>query len=412
MAVTLTGAAGFAAWQLLADRAPMAQVALADPAPYDVPDTPAEWRGRIDYRTLDRDLRALVQRPEMAGLAVAVVEDGKLSFVGTYGTTDRATGAPVTPETQFRWASVSKTATGMLAVQLAANGALDLSHPVTNWRTSLRLPDGAEARLTLAQLLAQQSGLTSHAYDEKLEDGNDPALLRAGLAAAPLQCLPGTCYTYQNIAFDAAAEILAEAADARFDEAMAAHFFRPLGMTSASFGKAGLTSARSWARPHNGSAVLEARETYWRVPAAAGVDSNIIDFATWMQAAMGLRPDVIPAPALRSALQPRVVTARPYSGKLRQALSDAHYGLGWRSFTYQGRTLAGHSGAVTGYRATMIFDPATRTGVVAMWNSNWGVPFRIPFAALDSYHRVPDSRWLDLGDVPLPGGAASYSAAR
>ena len=388
---------------MLADRAPLASISLAAPAPYDVPDSASEWRGRIDYVALDRDLRTLTLRPEMAGLAVAVVEDGRLSFVGTYGTADRSTGAPVTPETQFRWASVSKTATGMLAAKLAADGNVDLAQPVAHWRTSLRLPGGAETRLTLAQLLAQQTGLTEHAYDEKLEDGDDPAQLRASLAAAPLQCLPGTCYTYQNIAFDAAAEILADAAGARFDDAMAARFFRPLGMTSAGFGKSGLTNARSWARPHNGSAVLEARESYWRVPAAAGIDSTIVDFATWMKAAMGLRPDVLPAPVLQSAMQPRVATARPYSGKLRQSLTDARYGLGWRSFSYQGRTLAGHSGAVTGYRATMIFDPATKTGVVAMWNSNWGVPFRIPFAVLDRYHRAPDSGWLDLSDLPLPG---------
>jgi beta-lactamase class C len=398
----LLGIAGLAAWNQVTDRPPIAQVALADPVPFALPDTPAEWRGRIDYRTLDRDLRALAQRPEMAGLAVAVVEDGKLRFVGTYGTVDRASGEPVTAQTLFRWASVSKTATGMLAAQLAASGGLNLSQPVGNWRTSLRLPGGAETRLTLAQLLSQQSGLTEHAFDERLEDGQSPALLRASLASAPLQCPPGTCYTYQNIAFDAAAEILTQAAGTRFDEAMATRMFRPLGMTSAGYGMARLTTAPSWARPHNGSAVLAVRETYWRVPAAAGIDSNIVDFAVWMQASMGLRPDVLPAPVLQSAMQPRVATARPYGGGLRQSLSDAHYGLGWRSFSYQGRIVAGHSGAVTGYRATMIFDPATRTGVVAMWNSNWGVPFRIPFAVLDSYHRQPNSRWLDLSDVPLP----------
>jgi beta-lactamase class C len=148
--------------------------------------------------------------------------------------------------------------------------------------------------------------------------------------------------------------------------------------------------------------VLEPRETYWRVPGAAGIDSNIVDFATWMQAAMGLRPDLLSKTALQVAMRPRVTTDRLYRGDLARALSDARYGLGWRSFAYRERRLAGHSGAVTGYRATMIFNPATRTGVVAMWNSNWGVPFRIPFAVLDSYHRDADSRWLDLSDVPLP----------
>ncbi len=404
IALLLAGT-GFAAWQAAADRQPLATVSLASPAPYDVPDTPAEWRGRIDYRALDRDLAALSLRPEMAGLAVAIVEDGRLSFVGTYGAADRSTGAPVTPSTMFRWASVSKTATGMLAAKLAADGTVDLARPVASWRTSLRLPDGAEARLNLAQILSQQTGLTEHAYDEKLEEGQNPALLRASLASAPLQCPPGTCYTYQNIAFDTASEILAQAAGTSFDEAMAARLFGPLGMTSASLGMARLTGARDWARPHHMGTVRAVKEAYWRVPAAAGVDSNIVDFATWMRAAMGLRPDVLAAPVLQSALQPRVATARPYGGSLRQALSNAHYGLGWRTFSYNGRTLAGHSGAVAGYRATMIFDPATRTGVVAMWNSNWGVPFRIPFAVLDRYHQVPESRWLNLVDVPLPGGA-------
>ena len=92
---------------------------------------------------------------------------------------------------------------------------------------------------------------------------------------------------------------------------------------------------------------------------------------------------------------------------LRQAISDAGYGLGWRSFTYDGRRLEGHSGAVSGYRATMIFEPATRTGVVALWNSDWGFPFRIPFAAIDSYHGRADAAWLDLSELPpATGGAA------
>ena len=60
----------------------------------------------------------------------------------------------------------------------------------------------------------------------------------------------------------------------------------------------------------------------------------------------------------------------------------------------------GHSGAVDGYRATMIFDPETRVGVVAMWNSNWGRPFRIPFAVFDSFAKRTDSRWLEMDDLP------------
>lgn len=362
----------------------------------NLPDQPDEWHGRINYAQLDQQFATLAQRSEMAGLAVAIVENDELRFVRTYGVIDRDTNVPVTLGTVFRWASVSKTVAGTLAATFANEGLVDLDRSVARYHTTLRLPEGAESRLSFQQLLSQQTGLTKNAFDERLEDGQDPRALRASLASAPLQCQPGSCHTYQNIAFDAASEILEQAAKRPYPDAVSERFFLPLGMHSANFGMVGLTHAKDWARPHNGRMVRTVKETYWRVPAAAGVESNIVDFARWMQATMGNRPDVLSESTLRIAQSPRVNTAPIYGGELRQANSEAHYGLGWRSFKYGGNVLIGHSGAVDGYRATLIFDPAARVGVVAMWNSNWGTPFRIPFAVFDSYHQRTDSRWLEL----------------
>ena len=368
--------------------------------PINIPDSPGEWQGQIDYVELDRQLTALTARPEMAGLAVAVVEAGKLRFVHTSGVVDRTTQAPVTPDTVFRWASVSKTLTGSLAAALASEGAVGLERPLSSWENTLRLPGGAESRVTLAQLLSHRTGLTKNAYDERIEDGERPQLVRAQLAAAPLQCIPGTCHTYQNVAFDAASEILGRAANRPFIDSVTERFFLPLGMKSASYGMTGLTGAKDWARPHNGRQVRTLKEAYWGVPAAAGAESNIVDFARWLQASMGERPDVLSESELRLAQAPLVNTPRLYGGALRQANSNAGYGLGWRSFNYAGHRLIGHSGAVDGYRATMIFDPGTHNGVVAMWNSNWGAPFRIPFAIFDRFDNRVDSPWLDRSDLP------------
>jgi beta-lactamase class C len=116
---------------------------------------------------------------------------------------------------------------------------------------------------------------------------------------------------------------------------------------------------------------------------------------------MGVNEDVLSNQALALAHAHLVRTSRVYSGDLARALGEPSYGLGWRSFTYGGRQLVGHSGAVDGYRSTMIFDPATRTGVVAMWNNGWGRPFRLPFAVLDSYYGQSGHDWLDLSDLPL-----------
>jgi beta-lactamase class C len=409
IALIALSALGLIGWYgvslVLPDKAHPALPTIVAKPDDNLPDTANEWRGRVDYARLDLDLMALSQRPEMAGLAVAVVEDGKLRFVRTYGVADKSTRAPVTPDTIFRWASVSKTATGMLAAKLSTEGALDLNKPLSSWQTSLRLPNATESSLTLAQLLSHQTGLTKNAYNEKLEADEDPVAIRGMLLAAPLQCPPGTCHTYQNIAFDAASEILAQAGQKPFPEQVAERFFRPLGMASATYGMAGFTGAKDWASPHHNQEVRAVKEAYWRVPAAAGVNSNIADFAKWMQAMMGARPDVMTPEAVQLAETPLIATPRPYSGDLAKALSGAGYGLGLRSFIYNRRRLLGHSGAVAGYRATMIFDPVSKTGVVAMWNANWGIPFRIPFAVLDSYQKLPDCGWLNVSALPMPDDA-------
>src|SRR3546814_16280680 len=135
-------------------------------------------------------------------------------------------------------------------------------------------------------------------------------------------------------------------------------------MVSAGYGMARLTSAEDWAKPHRGAHVRPVKEAYWRVPAAAGVESDIVDFATWMQAMMGSRPDVLPAQALQLAHRPRVGTGRLYGGALRPATSEAYYGLGWRSFTYGGRPLVGPFGTAESYPAAWIFAPSSRAGVV------------------------------------------------
>ena len=89
-----------------------------------LPIEPGDWIGKIDYRNLDRDFAAIARRPEMAGLAVAIVEDGELRFVQTYGVTDKRSGEWVMPETVFRWASVSKGVAGALAAKLSNEGIL------------------------------------------------------------------------------------------------------------------------------------------------------------------------------------------------------------------------------------------------------------------------------------------------
>src|SRR3546814_1512887 len=105
--------------------------------------------------------------------------------------------------------------------------------------------------------------------------------------------------------------------------------FEPLHMTGASIGMADLTCARSWARPYRNGYPVKLTDAYYRVPAAAGVNSNILDMARWMEAQMGKEPEVLTPAVLKELHVGRVNTRAPYGPTaLGRALHDATYGLG------------------------------------------------------------------------------------
>ena len=372
----------------------------------------AKRRGEstIDYRLLDQRLQRLIQDPTMVGLAVAVVENGEIRFLKGYGTTYAGGNEPVGPDTIFRWASVSKGVAGDMVAKLADQGKLSLYEPVSKYALSLRLPGGNEHRATVSDLLSHRLGLFSHANDSKLEDGADPRFLRASLGSLNSICPPGACHAYQNVAYDAASEIVETVTGKPYEQVVREQLFLPLGMSSANMSRQGLVGARSWARPHRGgknSKPVEVTEPYYRVPAAGGVNSSIKDLAIWMQAQMGEEPEVLSPRVLSSVQSPRAHTPGELGRmrKFRERLSKATYGLGWRVYDYAGHTIVGHRGGVTGYRSLIMFDPARKSGVVALWNSSTAQPGGLEFEVMDMIYRLPFRDWLELEGkkgAPMP----------
>lgn len=377
------------------------------PPPIAVVEAARLPHGPIDYVRLDGRLRRLVADEGMVGLAVGVIEGGKINFLKGYGETVAHSGDPVRTSTVFRWASVSKGLAATMVADLAAHGKLSLDDPVGDWAPSLKLPDGGERKATVADLLSHRLGIYSNAYDNKLEHGEDAKALRRSFAELPPICPPGTCMAYQNIAFDAASEIVERVTGLPYEAAVRARLFAPLGMDRASVSREGLMSAQSWARPHAGKTVLEVSDAYYRVPAAGGVNSSIYDFALWLRAQMGVVPGVLSPALLDTIHRPRVATPieqrrmRRFGDRLR----DARYGLGWRSYDYLGHRVIGHLGGVRGNRSSILFDPKLRTGVVALWNSTSAQPAAIEIEVMDMVYGQPFKDWLELDRPGRPSVA-------
>ncbi len=362
-----------------------------------------EARENVDYAALDRRLARLAQEPAMVGLAVGVVENGRITFLKGYGETLAGSGEAVSPATVFRWASVSKGVAATMVGKLAEQGKLSFHAPVGQYAATLKLPNGAENRATVGDLLSHRLGLYRNAYDNKLEEGQPTPFLRTTLAQLNLICPPGTCWSYQNVAYDGSSEIVEKVTGKSFEQALKDSLFNPLGITSATVTREGLMSARSWARPHSaGRKPLEVTDAYYRVPAAGGVNSNIKDLALWMIAQMGGMPDVLSPRLLETIHAPLVKTPgeRRRMRKFLERVSDPHYGYGWRSYDYAGHRIVGHHGGVNGYRALIMFDPAKKSGVVAMWNSNTSQPAGLEFEVMDMVYGLPFRDWLELDRKP------------
>jgi beta-lactamase class C len=360
-------------------------------------------QGAVDYARLDERLQRLMRDRQMVGLAIGVVENGEIRFLKGYGVTQAGGSEQVTPSTVFRWASLSKGVAADMVVRLAADGALALTDPVSRWATSVRLPGGTEHTVTVADILAHTTGLFAHAEDPRLEEGMDPHLLRSSMALLHNTCAPGTCHAYQNVLYDASSEVVERVTGKPFGQVLRERFFAPLGMTTASSTRAELMASRSWARGHVGGnpQTFEISESYYRVPAAGGVNGSIQDLSIWMLANMGLAPDVLTPDMLRQLQSPRINT--PGENRRRRRFSDrtasTQYGLGWRVMDYAGHRVIGHHGGVKGYRSMILFDPALRAGVVVLWNSATSRPNGIEYEVMDMVYRLPFRDWLRL-DTP------------
>ncbi len=366
----------------------------------------ADNRGtRVDYREFEGRIQGVMRDPAMVGFAVAVVENGRITYAKGFGTTQGAGGEPVTNRTVFRWASLSKGVAATMVGELAAEGKVQLSAPVSSYATTLRLPMGGETRATVDDLLSHRLGITRNALDNKLETGLDPRVLRPQLALLKPLCAPGACHAYQNVAFDAAAEIVQNLTGRSYQYTVQQRLFAPLGMVDASISRAGLVSARSWAKPHVGARrMVTVNDNYYRVPAAGGVNSSILDLGRWMQAQMGETPEVIPDRVLNVIHAPRVYTDRR-RGMFNQAMGSSQYALGWRDYNYLGHRLVGHQGAVMGYRATVLFDPKRKSGIAMLWNSQSPRPVALQLELLDRLYGFPKRDWLGL-DKPAAANLA------
>ncbi|MDW2982676.1 serine hydrolase domain-containing protein [Rhodanobacter sp. KK11] len=391
-----------------ASPAPAMLTTSVDSAPEKLPSQRVK-QTLADYQ---RWLNRIAQRDAVAGLATAVVIDGKVVYEGTVGYTDATTKQPVTPDTVFRLASLSKAFAATIAGLLVDDGKLGWDTKLVDVLPYFKLKDmQAAAQATVGDILGQRLGLPRNTYDNMLEGDTSYEELVRKLDEVDMVCGVGQCYGYQNVAFSMIGDVVLARTGDFFYHQVDKRIFYPLGMATASYGRAALESSKSWARPHRASSrgwvPFEPNETYYRVAPAAGVNASLRDMEKWLIAQMGGRPDVLSTSLLDMLHTPGVATpselhATPWR---RERLSSAYYALGWRVYEYGGETLIYHAGAVAGYRTMIGFFPKYRAGVVTLWNSTGPTPSGLMPMVFDDLLGLPHVDWANLDRAAKPAAA-------
>ena len=329
------------------------------------------WHNFVDSYVAS--LQSQLQDESVPGAAVAIVHPDYPSVALGFGKTKLKNGRKVDAYTRFRLASVSKTFAGSLAAKLANEGVIDLDAPVTKYIPSF-INEGYKEELKVYHLLSHGSGLVPNAYDNLIESRMQYTdIVQKIMSVKPL-CNPGRCYGYQNVMFSLVGDVIEQASGLTYEQWMNEFIFGPLRMRHASLGYNAMVADDNFALPHVRGRkrwhTARLKRNYYKVAPAAGVNASASDMVQWLKAQLGQYPSVLPLAALQTQVRPYTLTTKEkYRRVWRKHVNQAHYGLGWRIYDYDGEPLYYHSGWVQGYRTDIVVLPRLNIGFSLMLNA-------------------------------------------
>lgn len=330
------------------------------PSPEEPWDRPAHWQAVVDRYQSERRLPTL-----LAGVLV----DLDLTWVGQ-------AGAPVGVDTQFRIGSITKTMTALLVLRCRDEGLLTLDDPLGRF-----VPAGSYSSRTLRSLLAHVSGMQSEPAGPWWERSPGTTLeeLLAANAGAGVVFDPDQHYHYSNLGYALLGAVVAQVRGRPWWDVVQADLLRPLSMSRTSY-LPEQPFAAGWSVDHlAGTLTPEPLHDTGAMAPAGQLWSTIGDLARFARH--------LAAPDLKEMRQP--------------VPPAAEYGLGMRLVPYTDGILAGHTGSMPGFQATVLVNPLSGDGVAALTNATTGFNGpELALALLGDTTPAPLAPWVPTRGVP------------
>lgn len=320
-------------------------------------------------------------RYQLPGLAVGIIEEGKIAYSRTAGETVAGSGEAINADTLFKIASNSKAMTAGVLARLVDAGKLKWDDPVTKYLPQFRMHDHwVTQQMQVRDLLIHNSGLGLGAGDLMLWPEPNHFTRKdiiAGLAHLKPTHSFRSHYAYDNLLYVVAGEVAAAAAGEPYEMLVRRELFQPLGMSRCQVGEWNRTEVGNVAQPHMrtpaGNRVI--RQDGDVVPnitsmAAGGIRCSLNDMLTWV--GMWLTPDR--QPAWLSAEQRKAVWTPHMPMPVTQRMRDwdnshfSAYGYGWRLSDVDGTWKVAHTGSLAGMYSSVILLPDRKVGIVILTN--------------------------------------------
>ncbi len=244
----------------------------------------------IYQNDLDAVLQEIVTRWGIPGLAVGIVEGDEVLYAKSFGVQSLDTQAPVTLDSIFCIASVSKCFVATAVLQLAERLQIDLDAPLVRYLPYFQLNDERYPNITIRQVLSHTSGLPDldeSEYDELVAhpewDAGAAERFVRGLSNTRLIADPGERFSYSNIGYDVLGDVIARVSGGTFEAYMQEQILIPSGMPDSTFLLADVARDRL-AVPHLRTPAMGVRPQYpyHRADApASSLHATILDMCHW-----------------------------------------------------------------------------------------------------------------------------------
>jgi CubicO group peptidase (beta-lactamase class C family) len=340
---------------------------------------------RGDFQTftqyLEEQIPEQMSKYHVAGLSVALVHDSQLEYLQGFGYADEGKSTPITGDTLFQVASISKAVSAWGVMNLVEEGKIDLDAPASNYLTRWQFPATKYDlnQVTIRRMLSHTSGIAHvggyagvssiaelQSLEESLTSPND-----AESKGVRVVYTPGSKYQYSGGAYTLLQLIIEEVSGQAFSDYMKTQVLDPIGMTASTFEST----------PPAGSSVSSVFNQkgqtvpshYFSSKAAAGLYSSAHDMAMFEKAMMLTGQDaqnenVLSAETLREMYQPQP--------GLSQLLP---YGLGYMLQPLRSiKTIeVSHTGSnLPGWNSLITTLPEKGEGLVILTNSPGGNQLR------------------------------------